>query len=89
MRRREQSGMPSIEEMVSGLAKRLESNPEDGTGWMMLGRSYTVLGRLKEAESALEKSVQLLPDEPDALAAYAEFSVGETTTTFAANPQNC
>ena len=68
----EQGGMPSIEEMVSGLAKRLESNPEDGTGWMMLGRSYTVLGRLEEAESALEKSVQLLPDEPDALAAYAE-----------------
>lgn len=67
-----QSAMPSIEEMVGSLAKRLESEPEDGTGWMMLGRSYTVLGRLEEAESALQKAVQLLPDEPDALAAYAE-----------------
>jgi cytochrome c-type biogenesis protein CcmH len=72
------TAMPSVEKMVAGLAKRLEDDPSDGTGWMMLGRSYTVLNRLKDAEAALEKAYALIPENPDAIAAYAE-AMGRNT----------
>lgn len=66
------SAMPSIEQMVEGLAQRLADNPEDAEGWMMLGRSYLVLDRLTDAREALDKAIALRPDNADTLANYAE-----------------
>src|SRR5215831_10328959 len=37
------SAPDSPEGMVSRLARRLEHDPNDLNGWLMLGRSYTVL----------------------------------------------
>lgn len=34
-----------IQNMAAKLAERLQSNPDDGEGWLMLARSYSVLGR--------------------------------------------
>ncbi|MBT6275232.1 MAG: c-type cytochrome biogenesis protein CcmI, partial [Chromatiales bacterium] len=62
--------MPSVEKMVTSLAERLKKDPSDGEGWMMLGRSYVVLGRLEDARAALEKAYKLSPANPDMLAAY-------------------
>lgn len=62
----------SIEEMVGRLAARLQSNPEDGEGWAMLGRSYAVLGRATEAGLAYARALELLGDQPQILADYAE-----------------
>ncbi|NKC13142.1 MAG: c-type cytochrome biogenesis protein CcmI [Gammaproteobacteria bacterium] len=66
------SAMPSVEEMVGGLAERLADDPSDGQGWLMLGRSYTVLDRLQEAAKAYQQAYQRLPEQPDAIAGYAE-----------------
>ena len=52
-----------IEGMVGGLAARLQQNPDDYNGWMMLGRSYTVLKRLDDAAGAYEKAIGLKPKE--------------------------
>lgn len=41
-----------IAAMVSGLASRLEANPEDAEGWRMLARSYAVLGDHEESARA-------------------------------------
>jgi len=41
-----------IANMVSGLAARLEANPEDADGWRMLARSFVVLGRNEYAANA-------------------------------------
>ena len=51
--------LPAVEEMVSGLAARLEQEPGDLAGWQMLGRSYMSLGRYQEAADAYERAVEL------------------------------
>lgn len=50
-----------IEGMVAGLAARLEQNPADYDGWMMLGRSYTVLRQPDKAGEAYKKAIALKP----------------------------
>jgi cytochrome c-type biogenesis protein CcmH len=52
-----------IESMVEGLAKRLEEDPGDAEGWMMLARSYSVLGRPKEALDRLKSAIANEPKE--------------------------
>jgi cytochrome c-type biogenesis protein CcmH len=52
-----------IEGMVGGLAARLETNPDDYNGWMMLGRSYTVLNNTAGAENAYRKAIALKPGD--------------------------
>ena len=42
----------SLEEILDALAARLEANPEDADGWLMLGRSYAAMKRLPEARDA-------------------------------------
>jgi cytochrome c-type biogenesis protein CcmH len=49
----------SPERMVSQLARRLEHDPTDLNGWMMLGRSYTVLQEYPLAARAFGRAVEL------------------------------
>ncbi len=52
-------GADSPESMVSRLARRLEHEPNDLNGWLMLGRSYTVLQEYPLAVRAFNRAVQL------------------------------
>ena len=61
-----------IEPMVAKLAARLESEPGNTEGWIMLGRSYGVLGRFQQASAAYEKAAQQRPDDAQLLADYAD-----------------
>lgn len=56
---------------VAKLAKRLEQNPGDVQGWIMLGRSYSNLERYGEASNAFAKASALKPDDADLLSDYA------------------
>ena len=49
----------SPESMVSRLARRLEHNPNDLNGWLMLGRSYIALQEYPLAARAFGRAVQL------------------------------
>ena len=49
---------PQVAAMVEGLAQKLKANPDDGEGWVMLGRSYRVLGRFDAAVAAYGGSGQ-------------------------------
>ncbi|MGH8754720.1 MAG: c-type cytochrome biogenesis protein CcmI [Burkholderiales bacterium] len=61
-----------MQAMVDRLAERLKANPDDGQGWVMLGRSYGVLGRFDDAASAYANAVERLPGNADVLAGYAD-----------------
>ena len=56
-----------IEQMVSGLAARLQSNGKDLDGWMRLVRAYTVLGRPHDATTALASARNNFAGDPKAL----------------------
>jgi cytochrome c-type biogenesis protein CcmH len=49
----------SPQTMVAHLARRLESNPQDRDGWLMLGRSYIVLKEYPLALRAFERADRL------------------------------
>lgn len=61
-----------IEMMVGRLAQRLQENPQDIEGWVMLGRSMSVLGRYDEAVMAYENAIQFAGEDPNVLTDYAD-----------------
>ena len=60
------------EGMVARLAARLESEPADVEGWIMLMRSQQTLGRTAEARAALAKALATNPNAGDRLEAAAQ-----------------
>jgi len=81
---------PQALKMVERLAQRLREHPDDLSGWLKLGRSYAVLGRLEDATLAYEQAYRLLPKnfEPDSPEAYwflglAAYRHGETAQALA------
>ena len=61
-----------IEMMVGKLSQRLQEKPQDIEGWVMLGRSMSVLGRYEEAVMAYERAAQFAGDDPNVLTDYAD-----------------
>jgi len=59
---------------VEKLAKRLEQNPNDAQGWLMLARSYTLMERFADAASAYEHATALNASDASIWADYAEAS---------------
>lgn len=55
----EQDAIGTPQQMVSRLARRLEREPEDLEGWLMLGRSYTVLDQYPLAIRAYQRADRL------------------------------
>lgn len=80
----------AIESMVAGLATRLQSDPNNLQGWLMLGRSYAVLGQNAKAADAYDRALQLKPDDPDialseAAALLAGLKIGDPVPARAVN----
>ena len=62
----------NIEANVAALARRLEQDPNDAQGWIMLGRSYTAMNRFADAASAYERATGLKANDAELWADYAE-----------------
>lgn len=65
-------GAAPLEVLVQGLAERMEKNPENLEGWLMLGRTYFALGQASQARNAMERAYKLAPQEPEVMLAYAQ-----------------
>ncbi|RLJ68442.1 c-type cytochrome biogenesis protein CcmI [Sulfurisoma sediminicola] len=74
-----------VDAMVTKLAARLEKedNPQ---GWVMLARSYKMLGRFDEAGKAYARAGAFIDNEPALLADYADILVAGAGT-FAGKPR--
>jgi cytochrome c-type biogenesis protein CcmH len=61
-----------IDAMVASLAEKLRRNPDDPKGWVMLGRSYRILGRHEDAARAFANGSAVVDIDPQLLTEYAE-----------------
>jgi len=62
----------SLEGLIEQLRQKMEQNPSDGMGWVLLARSYAGMGRNAEAVQVFEKAVALIPNDAQLLADYAD-----------------
>lgn len=49
----------SVDELLAGLEQRLQDDPGDAKGWLLLAKSYTHVGRHEDAVAAYDKAVEL------------------------------
>lgn len=63
-----------VEKMVATLAAKLEQNPNNPEGWVMLGRSYKAMGRFDEAARAFDRAGPVVESEPELMLDIAELS---------------
>lgn len=57
---------------IDSLRAKLDKNPADADGWLLLGRAYESMGRNADGRQALEKAYALAKDRPAIEIAYAE-----------------
>lgn len=55
----EQAKAASVTELLAGLEQRLEENPDDAKGWLLLAKSYDHVGRPEDAAAAYDKAREL------------------------------
>ena len=72
------SSAPDMQDAISSLQARLAENPDDVTGWKMLGRTQMALGDFAGAADAYEKAMAL--EDGKVLWQF------ETGDSFAASP---
>lgn len=75
-----------IVERVAALAERLRADPGNAEGWVMLGRSYTALGRYRDGAGALQRAVALVPGNAGLLADLADVTAMAQGRRLAGEP---
>ena len=68
----EPEAVAAFREPVERLAARLQSDPDNLEGWLLLGRSYVVLQRYREAAHALRQAAALSGGDPEVLGMLGE-----------------
>ena len=72
--------------VVDNLIVRLNSNPEDVEGWVMLARTYAIMNRFDDASNTYAKLNELVPDNPQILSDYADMLAMKNQGGLAGKP---
>ena len=64
------SNIRTIKENIPKLEARLINSSNDFNGWLMLGKSYSIIKNYQKAAKAYEVAINLSPDNMDALREY-------------------
>lgn len=66
------SNNDNINQMIAKLTQRLQQNPNDLDGWLMLGRSFKATQRFKDAVAVLRKASELQANNPEIMLQLAD-----------------
>lgn len=66
------TGHDNFASVLENLIARLNQNPDDIEGWVMLGRTYAIMERYTEASNTYAKLIELVPNNPQILSDYAD-----------------
>jgi cytochrome c-type biogenesis protein CcmH len=80
--------LPPMEELVKKLAAKLEQQPDNVEGWLMLGRSYMAMNQPGKAIDAYEHGMQVNPENTTLLLAYAEALAQTSGNNFSGKAAN-
>lgn len=80
------TGHDNFSSVLENLIERLNQNPEDIEGWIMLGRTYAIMERYTEASNTYAKLAELVPDNPQILSDYADVLAMKNQGTLAGKP---
>lgn len=80
------SGHDNFSSVLDNLIARLNNNPEDIEGWIMLGRTYAIMERYTEASNTYAKLVELVPNNPQILSDYADVLAMKNQGNLAGKP---
>lgn len=62
----------SVKGMTARLAQRLEKEPDDPAGWLLLGRSYMAMEKYAQAAAAYAELYRLVGKQPGVMLRYAD-----------------
>ena len=82
----QQESQKQVEDMVKGLAAKLQQEPENLKGWAMLARSYKVLQRPIDAQRAYERAEPFIQNDAQMLADYADVVATNANGNFTGKP---
>ncbi len=80
------AGHDNFSSVLENLITRLEKNPEDIEGWVMLGRTYAIMERYAEASNTYAKLAELVPNNPQILSDYADVLAMKNQGSLAGKP---
>ncbi len=64
----EQAAPQELSQLAENLANKLQAEPDNLQGWVMLGRTYRSMGNLEAALKAFDRALKLQPDDELSLA---------------------
>jgi cytochrome c-type biogenesis protein CcmH len=79
-------GTASVASLVDGLKERLEQEPNDADGWILLARSYEHIGRRAEAVAAYDNAKSLGKTDPTLDASLSGETPAQEQPVLAAGP---
>jgi cytochrome c-type biogenesis protein CcmH len=79
-------GLAATEPAMKELQAKVEKDPMNPNGIVMLARSLAEMGRFPEAVQQYEKLVQIVPNEPEVWAEFADTAVMANGQSFLGKP---
>jgi cytochrome c-type biogenesis protein CcmH len=81
----EQAAAPNLDQIVENLASKLQADPNNLEGWILLGRTHRSMGNLDAALSAFDRALKLNADD-ELILARAEVLAAKNQGRFDGEP---